>query len=155
MNYIPPPPSISENCLTLSVYTPAGINSNSSIPVLVWIHGGNCHYERDVYVQEYRVHLLVSAIAARHAHPTPRARLRYRVWFREGAWAGHTDGIPSATCMLASTTKVPSPTAISRRPVSTAPSRRRGAFAILGCRSTGLPEYWVRVSTGLGFFALG
>jgi len=31
----------SEDCLTLDVYTPRGISANASLPVIVFIHGGN------------------------------------------------------------------------------------------------------------------
>ena len=31
---------MSENCLTLNVFRPSGIDVNSSLPVMVWIYGG-------------------------------------------------------------------------------------------------------------------
>jgi para-nitrobenzyl esterase len=33
-------PGPSEDCLYLNVYTPAGANANSKLPVMFWIHGG-------------------------------------------------------------------------------------------------------------------
>lgn len=32
--------TISEDCLSLNVWTPANLDSNSKLPVMVWIHGG-------------------------------------------------------------------------------------------------------------------
>ena len=31
---------MSEDCLTLNVFRPSGIDAHSSLPVMVWIHGG-------------------------------------------------------------------------------------------------------------------
>jgi acetylcholinesterase len=31
---------MSEDCLTLNVVRPSGIDTNSSLPVMVWIYGG-------------------------------------------------------------------------------------------------------------------
>ncbi|KFQ48497.1 Carboxylesterase 5A, partial [Pelecanus crispus] len=36
-----PPFQTSEDCLYLSVYSPAGSNKKDKLPVMVWIHGGN------------------------------------------------------------------------------------------------------------------
>ena len=35
-----PFPNMSENCLTINVIRPSGVHINSSLPVMVWIHGG-------------------------------------------------------------------------------------------------------------------
>jgi len=32
--------NMSENCLTINVYRPSGVGVDSSLPVMVWIHGG-------------------------------------------------------------------------------------------------------------------
>ncbi|XP_006741571.1 cocaine esterase [Leptonychotes weddellii] len=40
LSMTPPVTSMSEDCLYLSVYTPAYAREGSSLPVLVWIHGG-------------------------------------------------------------------------------------------------------------------
>ena len=31
---------ISEDCLTLNIFRPAGLTQNSSLPVMLWIYGG-------------------------------------------------------------------------------------------------------------------
>ena len=31
---------MSENCLTLNVFRPSGVDAHASLPVMVWIHGG-------------------------------------------------------------------------------------------------------------------
>lgn len=38
-----PPPTLSEDCLYLNVWTPPHANSSSSLPVLFWVHGGSYH----------------------------------------------------------------------------------------------------------------
>jgi Carboxylesterase family len=37
---------MSENCLTLNVFRPSGVNMNSRLPVMVWIYGGGFISER-------------------------------------------------------------------------------------------------------------
>ena len=32
--------NMSEDCLTINVFRPSGVNINSSLPVMVWIYGG-------------------------------------------------------------------------------------------------------------------
>ncbi|XP_003508579.1 cocaine esterase isoform X3 [Cricetulus griseus] len=40
LNLTPPSISMSEDCLYLSIYSPAHAHEGSSLPVMVWIHGG-------------------------------------------------------------------------------------------------------------------
>src|SRR6202012_712789 len=40
---------ISEDCLTLNIFRPSGIDSLASLPVMVWIYGVGCYSERCTY----------------------------------------------------------------------------------------------------------
>ncbi|KAH9999290.1 Alpha/Beta hydrolase protein [Russula vinacea] len=38
--YLDAGPDMSEDCLTLNIFRPSGIDINSSLPIMIWIHGG-------------------------------------------------------------------------------------------------------------------
>lgn len=41
---------MSEDCLTLNIFRPAGLATNASLPVMAWVYGGGFYSEHLHYV---------------------------------------------------------------------------------------------------------